>query len=126
MHGDRWDGIQCHDWQTENPIAADFEEALLRLDADVHTLLTIATDGETHLTIAGGSGRYVVYATFDNEEFWNLLRPEQASGTVMLNAGGQVGDFPAIQVVSLQQARSAGLVFLDSGQLDPGQSWEKS
>ena len=125
IRGDRWNGALSQEWQTDNPSAADFEQALLRLDAKEYTMMTVAGDDETHLTIGGGGGRYVVYATFDNENFWNLMRRDPIDGTVLLNAGGQEGDFPAARVVGLEQARAAGRVFLDYRQLDPSQEWEK-
>jgi len=125
IHGDRWDGVLNHEWHTDNPSEAELEHALLRLDAKQYTMVTIAADQDKHLTIGGGAGRYVVYAAFDNEDFWNLVCPEPAGGTVLLNAGGQEGDFPAAQIVTLEQARAAALVFLNSRQLDPGQQWEK-
>jgi Immunity protein Imm1 len=125
LSGDRWDNEYNFDWRDENPTYSDFDFALERLDAKTYTMLTIQLDGDAHLTIAGGAGQYVVYATYDNEEFWNLLRPEAASGTVMLNAGGQEGDFSASQVVNLEDARSAGLYFLTKRRLDFSQNWEK-
>jgi hypothetical protein len=125
IDGDRWDGVLNHEWHTDHASDSDLEEALLRLDAQVYTMLTIQGDDDTHLTIGGGAGRYVVYATFDNEAFWNLVRPQSAEGIVLLNAGGQEGDFPAGQVVGIEQARAAGCVFLHSRKLDPSQTWQK-
>jgi hypothetical protein len=126
LFGDRWDGVLNHDWRIEHASSADFEQALDRLDAKVHTLITVQREGEQHLAIGGGAGQYVVYATFDNEQFWSLLRALPATGTVMLNAGAQEGDYPASQVVTMAQARSAGLVFLATGELDPSQRWEEN
>ena len=125
IRGDRWDGVLNHEWDVDRASVEDFDRALDRLDARIYTMLTIEGSGEQHLTIGGGAGRYVVYATFGNEEFWNLLCGKSATGTILLNAGGQEGDFPATQVVSKEQAGAAGRVFLDACQLDPTQQWEK-
>ena len=125
IHGDHWEGLLNHEWRIDRASPPDLERALDRLDARTYTMVTIQGDGEQHLTIGGGAGQYVVYATFDNEAFWNLLRPQPATGTVLLNAGGQEGDFPAAQVVSKEQARVAGLTFLRAGSLDPTQQWQK-
>jgi Immunity protein Imm1 len=125
LSGDQWSGIYNQEWQHESPSSDDFSNALRNLDALKHTMLTIHADDEAHLTIAGGNSRYVVYATFDNEEFWNLLGSGKSTEIVMLNAGGQEGDFPARQVVDLNQAMSAGLAFLGSQQLDSFQKWER-
>lgn len=125
IHGDCWDGVLNHEWHIDGASPEDMERALERLDARTYTMLTIQGDGEQHLTIGGGAGRYVVYATFDNEEFWNLLSTQRADGVVLLNAGGQEGDYPANQIVSLEQARVAGQAFLLRRQLDPGQRWDR-
>ena len=125
IHGDRWDGALNDEWQVDRASDSDFEEALLRLDAQVYTMLTIWDEDDAGLTIGGGAGRYVVYATFGNEDFWNLLRSEPADGMVLLNAGGQEGDFPANRVVDIEQAAAAGRVFLYSRRLDPSQRWQK-
>lgn len=125
MLGDQWSGVFNQQWQSESPTSEDFLSALRSLDESRHTMLTIQAGDEAHLTVAGGNGRYVVYATFDNEEFWNLLGSDSSTETVMLNAGGQEGDFPTRQIVDLDKALSAGLVFLESRQLDPSQQWER-
>lgn len=109
IRGERWEGTFNHDWSIEDASATDFVRGLDQLDARVHTLVTVRREGEQHLSIGGGAGQYVVYATFDNERFWSLIRSEPATGIVMPNAGGQEGDYPASQVVTKEQARGAGL-----------------
>ena len=123
--GDHWEGVLNREWSIEEASSADLDRTLDRLDARTYTMVTIQADGDRHLTIGGGAGQYVVYATFDNEEFWNLLRPQPIVGTVLLNAGGQQGDFPAAQVVDMEQARAAGRAFLDACHLNPTQQWQK-
>lgn len=124
IHGDRWDGVLNHEWQIDEPSEAELEQALLRLDAERYTMVAIVAGQENHLAIAGGRGRYVVCATLE-DELWSLIVPATGLGTVRLNAGGQEGDFPAAQVVTLEEARAAGLVFLRTHKLDPGQRWER-
>ncbi len=125
IDGDRWEGVVNHGWIVDHASSTDLNRAIDRLDARIYTIVTIQVDGERHLTIGGGAGQYVVYATFDNEEFWNLIRSEPSAGTVRLNAGGQEGDFPAAQVVNKEQARAAGNRFLNECLLDPVQQWQK-
>ena len=123
--GDHWEGVLNHEWTVEKASSADLDRALDRLDARTYTMIIVQLGGEQHLTIGGGAGQYVVYATFDNEEFWNLLRTQAPASTVLLNVGGQQGDFPAAQVVDKEQARVAGHVFLNACLLNPTQQWEK-
>jgi hypothetical protein len=123
---DKWEGVMNHEEEIERPTPADFGHLLDRLDARTYTMIVLDAGGEHHLTIGGGAGQYVVYATFDNEEFWNLLRPELVAGTIMLNAGGQEGDYPAAQVVDKAYAAQAGRTFLMTGRLDSSMRWERA
>ncbi|WP_434345614.1 Imm1 family immunity protein [Myxococcus virescens] len=125
IHGDRWEGVLNLEWRVDRASSADLERALEQLDARIHTLVTIQHEGEQHLTIGGGAGQYVVYATINNEQFWNLLRSQPAIGTIRLNAGGQEGNYPAEQIVTKEQALAAGQAFLDAGRLDSSQKWQK-
>lgn len=124
--GDEWQGVVNHEWRIDSASATDLDRVLDRLDALTYTLITIQSEGEKHLAIGGGNGQYVVYATFDNEVFWNLLSTNPGTGTVLLNAGGQEGDFPAERIVGREQARAAGRAFLAAGQLDVGQRWRQA
>ena len=125
LHGDRWSGADDASWQVVDPTWDDAQQAIERLDATVFTLVTIGGPGEQHLTIGGGSGRYVVYATFDNWDFWNLLGANPDGAPILLNAGGQEGDYPARQVVDKDRALRAARTFFTSLQLDPTLQWEQ-
>ena len=46
-------------------------------------------------------------------------------GTVMLNAGGQEGDYPAGQIVNLDQVQTAARAFFVGLQLEPSLQWER-
>jgi hypothetical protein len=123
--GDRWSGVLDHDWTIDPATEASVDEALNNLDAKAFTMLTIQRGDGAHLVVGGGAGRYVVYASVARDEFWSLLRSDRADGIVLLNVGGQEGDFPAQQVVEIGQARAAAQSFLASCQLDSTQRWVK-
>lgn len=125
LFGDLWSGASNSEWEISAPTPAIFDSALDQLDGEARTMITICGEGAQHLAIGGGAGRYIVYATFDNEQFWNLRSNEKASGKTMLFVGGQEGDFQAEYVVTKEQARSAGHAFLKTFQLDPAQEWIK-
>lgn len=88
LHGDGWRGVLSDDWHVEAPFWNDVKQAIERLDAKTFTIVTIQGPGEQHLAVGGGVGRYVVYATFDNCEFWNLVAATESDSTVLLNVGG--------------------------------------
>lgn len=123
--GDRWSQASASQWSIDTPTHEDLDRVLDQLDAQAYTMVTLHA-GEGHLlSIGGGGGRYVVYVTFDNERFWSLVGRSAATGTIVLNVGGQKGDYPAEHVVDKDQARGAAHEFLETGQLDPGQQWRE-
>jgi hypothetical protein len=125
IHGDRWRGVLNDEWHVDDPSWDGVSQAIQRLDAKTFTIVTIQGPGEQHLAVGGGAGRYVVYATFDNCDFWNLLTGTSDDGTVLLNAGGQEGDYPACQIVDLDQTQKAARAFFVGLQLEPSLRWEK-
>jgi hypothetical protein len=122
---DRWHGVRCEEDVVEHPNEDDFVRALLALDARSRTILHLSARNKLELTIGGGAGKYVIYASLPDNEFWNLLSDPAAVGTIVLNAGGQEGDFPARRVVDQTRALQAGKVFLKEGRLDLSLPWEK-
>jgi hypothetical protein len=125
ISGDRWRGMLNDEWHVDQPSWDEAEDAIRRLDASTYTIVMIESIGEQHLAVGGGAGRYVVYATFDNYDFWNLLGDGGAGGRTLLNAGGQDGDYPVRQIVDLEQACRAARTFFLGLRLDPSLWWEK-
>lgn len=125
IHGDSWRGVLNDEWHVDAPSCDEVSKAIERLDAKAFTMVTIQGPGEQHLAVGGGAGRYVVYATFDNCDFWNLLAATVDDRTVLLNAGGQEGDYPACQIVDLDQAQRAARAFFEGLQLEPSLRWQK-
>ena len=112
LRGDHLVDDTADHWAIEHPSGSDFLAALTRLDAASYTEVTITTAGDAHLAIAGGAGHYVVHATYGDSERWTLVRR-------------QPGTAGADPVVTLDQARTAGLTYLLTGTLDPTLRWEK-
>ena len=117
-----------HELETSDP--TDVLRRIDALDGSDCTLVTVFRDA-AHMTV-GGSVRsgLVVYATFDDSAFHQLVsrEPMNESGDSvdMVIAGGQAGAYPRRLVVDAVIAKSAIQVFLDEGTLDPRQSWETS
>jgi hypothetical protein len=58
----------------ESPNWMQIEAAIRELDGKRKTLVTLAANDETHMTIGGGeSGKYVISVTFNNINFHNLV-----------------------------------------------------
>jgi immunity protein Imm1 of predicted polymorphic toxin system len=106
------------------PSRQQIEAAIRALDGKRRTMVTLGGDGESHLTVGGGSpNRYVVYMTFDNMEFLNLMSHDRADKTVTLFVGGQDGPFPDNTVVDITLALRAAKAFAETGQPDPSCKW---
>jgi hypothetical protein len=116
LRGDRWEGIRNPEWSILNATEEDLLTALSRLDGKAFTMVVIAHEGATHLAIGGGDAfQYVVYATFDNVRFPNLLTDKVQTGTVQLTVGGQPGDYPADQIVGQRLAFAVAMAFFADG-----------
>ena len=93
---DDWVGLSSEHKTVENPTWADVEAPIRALDGARRTVVALEGEGEKHLCVGGGSlGRYCIYATFDNERFFTLAFGDQPETAVMLNVGGQEGDYPS-------------------------------
>ncbi|WP_431045594.1 Imm1 family immunity protein [Roseateles sp. L2-2] len=58
---------------------------------------------------------------------WNLVddSKDHVHEVVLLNAGGQEGDFPLRQVIDQLQTLQAAQTFLRTGELDAFLNWEQ-
>ena len=124
ISADRWADVYNYEEKTASPEIADLHRLVKRLDGKEYTIVTLSGDGDAHMAIGGGAGQYVVYATYDNMKFWNLLSAAPSKNMVLLNVGGQEGDYPSRHVVSIDMALQAARVFLETGQLDHTLIWE--
>lgn len=121
---DSWKGGDCEESVIDRPREADLLEAIDRLDERVYTLVIVGGEGEAHLAVGGGRGRFVVYATFDNRTFHNLVERGRPGGVITIVAGGQAGEYPACQVVDRERAIRAASRFLSEGRLGEDLGWE--
>lgn len=72
---------QALNWQ-------QIESAIIDLDTHQKTLVLLETEGETHMAVSGGLGKYVVYVTFDNENLHYLIEPSKTEIEETLVVGG--------------------------------------
>ena len=93
LHHDRWvEGNDIGSTATGDLLSRNaVREALGRLD--------VLAVGDSAIA------EMVVYATFENETFYQLTNPEAREDEIFeVVAGGQVGDYPACLVVGLSSA----------------------
>lgn len=108
----------------KNPSLDQVEQAIRALNGGNRTIVTVAIGRDAHLAVGGGSDdRYVVYATFDNVTFHNLQGQRTENGTVLLNVGGQEGEYPAKTIVEIEVALTAARSFSRNARLDPSLNW---
>ena len=108
------------------PTRADIVERVSLLNGVDRTLVTLYR-GEAHVACGGAAETgLVVYATFDNAEFWQLAEPGASEAEVSVFANGQAGKYRARHVVDVGCAVSAVTSFYESGTLSSDQIWEIS
>ena len=121
---DEWHGIHCKESAVDNPSIENAFEAIGSLDGRVKTLAVLSDRDGSSLTIGGGAGRYVVFVSTKDEKCFNLLSADTSTQEkVVLNAGGQDGEYPAQQIVGLQQVLDAVSAFFQTDVMDSNQSW---
>jgi hypothetical protein len=123
---DRWDGVFNKESEVVCPSIEQIKKMIERLDGRRFTMVILETHDEAHMAIGGGdNGRYIVYATFDNNLFYNLLSSKNSGNMVTLFIGGQEGEYPADTVVDFKSALAAATTYAESGILRSDLRWEK-
>ena len=123
---EKWVGSRNEGELIENPDWNQIEAAIRELDGKSRTLVTLAADDETYMTIGGGeSGKYVVSVTFDNLSFHNLVDLSKPDETEKLVVGGQEGIYLAKICVDLLRCLLAARTFAELGKLDSLLVWQE-
>jgi len=90
MFADSSEGIERSGNILLNPSWEDIDAAIRKLNGEKYPIVKLQGKGEAHMAIGGGeNGRYIVYATFNNEEFFNLVSDDKTIGSVLLFISGQ-------------------------------------
>jgi Immunity protein Imm1 len=118
--GDRNNGLlkEAKEWN-------EIETAIGELDGNRRTLVTLETEGEAHMSIGGGNGRYFVYLTFDNDNFNYLVNSSNSDRYETLVIGGQEGSYPAKSCVDLTTTIKVAKIFAELGIMERSVSWER-
>ena len=122
---ENWQGNQNHGSIKEAINWTEIETAIRELDGHRRTLVTLETDGETHMTIGGGASKYLVYVTFDNENFSYLINQIKSGNDETLVVGGQEGIYPGKWCVDLTIALKVAKSFAEIGSIDKSVIWER-
>ena len=123
---DEWSGVHCGETEYEDISWSDLQKLINRLDARKYTMVIISPGEDNNLTIGGGGGQYVVVATTNGDRFFEVSRdlPGEKS-TVLLNVGGQEGDYPAEMIVDEVTATACAMTYLRSGTMDDRFTWRE-
>ncbi|HEV7493391.1 hypothetical protein [Baekduia sp.] len=99
--------------------------AVRALDGDERNDLSLESAGEATMVVAGGPELCFIYATFDSRTF---LIPEtgREGDPVELMAGGQLGIFPAGNLVDKETAAAVATIWARTGALDTRLGWHES
>jgi Immunity protein Imm1 len=121
---ENWEGNRNNELLQEVKEWSEIETAIRALDGHRQTLVTLETEGEAHMSIGGGNGRYFVYLTFDNDNFNYLVNLSSSDKTEALVIGGQSGIYPAKSCVDLATTIKAAKVFAELGTMEKSVSWK--
>jgi Immunity protein Imm1 len=122
-----WSGSEVHEERIEAEAltVAAVAAAVTALDGEDRNDVYLESAGDATLVVAGGPRLCFIYATFDNMVF---LVPESGreGDPVELMAGGQVGIFPADNLVDRETAAAVATTWARTGELDTRVSWRET
>jgi hypothetical protein len=121
---DNWIENRNLEKEIANPGWQEIRNAISELNERERTLICLHGESETHMCIGGGNGQYVCYATYNNDEFYNLIDLSEKTGIVEIIAGGQLGEYPAKMCVDINRVLTAAKHFSEEGKLNPECTWE--
>lgn len=101
------------------------EEGIKALDNDRVTEISIAKLGtESHMSISGGSGSYLISSTLDNDVFYSIRNPQgDPRQKTKLVSGRQQVTVGLHEVVPLSVALAVAKTFVENGQIDQNATW---
>lgn len=103
------------------------ETAIRELDGATRTELMLTAGDDTMMSVGGGGSFFIVWATYDNLEVFNLSDPSgDTAQSVRFTAGGQAVRVSRRKVVPLEVALQAAKAFAVRGELDPSLQWERA
>jgi hypothetical protein len=121
-----WANPDNRDTVIADPEWSRVELAILALNNknlnDIY-LTPFVAEPETFLGIGGGAGRYLVTGAVAGDTFPTLVGGGSDSSLAPLVVGGQLGEYPANWLVSLEEALTAARAFLTAGGFDCGVNW---
>jgi hypothetical protein len=119
-----WDGPRMESTDIPDPTWEQVEDAIRDLDERSRNDLYLHADAsnlETYLAVGGGSGRYLVTGSIDNERFPTAVNAIEADASrELLVVGGQRGDYPRSWILDLDSALRAARSFFETGEFNGG------
>lgn len=115
-----WNGPHMESAKFPQPTWDQVEDAIRALDERTHNDLYLHPDAsnlETYLAVGGGSGRYLVTGSINNERFPTAVNGvESNAARELLVVGGQTGDYPGNWILDLDSALRAVRSFFETGE----------
>jgi len=122
-----WANTSTRDVIVLNPSWSQVDAAIRALNNDnLNDIYLEPWQGgsDTFLGVGGGSGRYIVTGAIAGKTFPTLVSTGSLDETLVpLVVGGQLGEYPARWLVTLEDALSAVRLFFDAGGFDCGVEW---
>ncbi len=126
MFADSCEGLEPSGAILLHPSWNDIDAAINKLNGENYTIVRLQGKDDGHMAVGGGAhGRYFVYATFNNEVFFNLVSGDKTAGSVLLSIGGQEQQIPKETVVEIDLVFKAVKTFVERGELESSLQWAK-
>jgi Immunity protein Imm1 len=119
-----WTGAHMERTGFPQPTWEQVEHAIRDLDERAHNDLYLHPDAsnlETYLAVGGGSGRYLVTGSVNNERFPTAVKHADSNAARdLLVVGGQAGDYPRHWILDLDSALRAARSYFETAEFAGG------
>lgn len=126
VFSDEWEGSRARSIKADIQDGDELVRLIDRLDGQRYTIVRLQGDPEHDLTVGGGGKEFIVYASLGADEFAILLNPAGGERLIILNVGGQEGEYRTDEVVDKGSALACASTFLRTQQLDQGFQWRRT
>jgi Immunity protein Imm1 len=117
--GDSYELVTDPEWERVG-------EAIKEMNGKEHTIICLEGENKIHMTIGGGPGVFVVYATGDDETFFTAVDPGKGGDSVEITVGQQTNKYPAELLVGKDVVLRAAKLFAETGKLEPNVHWRST
>jgi len=119
---DYWKDVVNEETIIHRPNWSEVENAINRLDGKLYTLIVLDNGKGLNLFIGGSSSTIIVALSSSSEHL--IMHCGDDRTTILVNVGGQIGDYRKRNIISLEHAKDVAKAFFEGSDIRSIQQWD--